>query len=229
MLAEGDLAEETCSLSWIRHLLSYLGTQLHDKVQIDRMMLALNSDKKPLSCCRQGALESGVDVAVHGPIPQAQFLGGLGIEARLDALLERATTEEQTELITGFNRLIGGQEQAMLQPDPGEKPSQLQEVTSAASEETGIQDPSSAEARFDQGSQERSSERREEGMGLTYKVMAMTSVDTPPPVPFSYKSLGAHEKTDPWCLLWAECWVAKATLWTLTEEGLSSLAIYNFG
>ena len=141
-------------------------------------------------------MESGVDVAVHGPIPQAQFLGGLGIEARLDALLERATTEEQTELITGFNRLVGGQEEPALQSDSREGASHLQEGTSAASEETGIQDPSSAEARFDQGSQERSSERREEGMGLTYKVMAMTSVDTPPPVPFSYKSLEAHAKID---------------------------------
>lgn len=91
------------------------------------------------SGCRQAVVQSGAAAEAHGPIPQAHFLAGLGIEARLDALLESAPPEQQNSLIEGFNRLVGG-------TDGGEG-------------ET-------------------------EGMGYTYKVMAITKEGQPPPIPF---------------------------------------------
>ena len=142
----------------------------------------------PPTSCRQGALESGVDVAVHGPIPQAHFLGGLGIEARLDALLEKATVEEQTSLITGFNRLVGGQEHSLLanQAVPiSEQEQEAKENSSHANAESeGQQAGGLAE-----GLEANDNTIEEEGMGFTYKVMALTSAGVAPPVPFSYKSL----------------------------------------
>ncbi len=144
---------------------------------------------------RQGALESGVDVAVHGPIPQAQFLGGLGIEARLDALLERATMEEQTSLINGFNRLVGSQEEALPQglsssSRPSDSRSGNLDRTIEGNEE---QEQSLPEVDQVQGIEGKGPSLLEEGMGLSYKVMAITSAGTPPPVPFSYKSLESSD------------------------------------
>lgn len=61
--------------------------------------------------CRQGAEDSRADVACHGPIPQAQFLEGLGARERLHALLEGAASDEEGEaLISGYSRLVGGPE-----------------------------------------------------------------------------------------------------------------------
>lgn len=63
--------------------------------------------------CRQGAQEGSTDAACHGPIPQAQFLEGLGIRERLQALLEGAASDEEGEaLISGYRRLIGGADAA---------------------------------------------------------------------------------------------------------------------
>ena len=48
-------------------------------------------------------------MACHGPIPQAQFLAGLGARERLQALLGAAQSDEEAEqLISGFERLVGG-------------------------------------------------------------------------------------------------------------------------
>ena len=63
--------------------------------------------------CRQGAEEGSTEVACHGPIPQAQFLTGLGAAERLQALLEAAQSDEEAEqLISGFERLVGGDSSA---------------------------------------------------------------------------------------------------------------------
>lgn len=140
-------------------------------------------------CHRQGALQSGVDVAVHGPIPQAHFLGGLGIEARLDALLERATVEEQASLVTGFNRLVGGQQDPVVKIQPKirtwQEPETSENSRDAAVENERRKVGGSAVGRPDT---EFVGNEEEEGMGFTYKVMALTAAGTAPPVPFSYKS-----------------------------------------
>lgn len=123
-------------------------------------------------------------MAVHGPIPQAQFLGGLGIEARLEALLQGASQAEQATLINGFNRLIGGQEkaaQAQIAPSlSGEISSQKEESTQASSSDTKTAN--------DQAVVEQMAEGRggveEEGMGFAYKVMAISQAGQPHPIPF---------------------------------------------
>ena len=61
--------------------------------------------------CRQGAEGGSADVACHGPIPQAQFLEGLGARERVHALLQSAASDEEREvLISGYSRLVGGPE-----------------------------------------------------------------------------------------------------------------------
>lgn len=47
------------------------------------------------------------NVGVHGPISQSQFLGSLGINFRVEALLEKCTDEEAESLRTGYWRLVG--------------------------------------------------------------------------------------------------------------------------
>lgn len=47
------------------------------------------------------------NVGVHGPISQSQFLGCLGINFRVEALLEKCTDEEAESLRTGYWRLVG--------------------------------------------------------------------------------------------------------------------------
>lgn len=48
------------------------------------------------------------DVSVHGPITQSQLLGFLGINFRIEALLENCTTDEQAEILrAGYWRLVG--------------------------------------------------------------------------------------------------------------------------
>lgn len=55
-------------------------------------------------------MQEGAPGAVcHGPITQQQLLQSLGIEVRLQALLEVAETEEQADtLIKGYQRLVAG-------------------------------------------------------------------------------------------------------------------------
>lgn len=53
---------------------------------------------------------AGAGAVMHGPISQAQLLLGLGMEVRLQRLLEEATPEEGEALIAGYERLVGGAE-----------------------------------------------------------------------------------------------------------------------
>ena len=131
-----------------------------------------------------------MDVAVHGPIPQAHFLGGLGIEARLDALLEKATVEEQSSLITGFNRLVGGQQDPTVKDKPevrGEQEPAILENNRDAAVGDEVQQASGSVV--ETTDTELGENEVEDGMGFTYKVMALTAATAAPPVPFSYKSL----------------------------------------
>jgi len=51
---------------------------------------------------------SGAAVKVHGPVSQANLLHSLGIQARLQQLVDNASTEEEAEgLIKGYWRLVG--------------------------------------------------------------------------------------------------------------------------
>ncbi|KAJ0100157.1 hypothetical protein Patl1_22117 [Pistacia atlantica] len=50
------------------------------------------------------------NVSVHGPITQSQFLGSLGINFRVEALLQNCTKEQPESLRTGYWRLVGDDE-----------------------------------------------------------------------------------------------------------------------
>ncbi|KAL5582388.1 hypothetical protein UlMin_014830 [Ulmus minor] len=56
---------------------------------------------------RHSAKEVSGDVSVHGPITQSQFLGSLGINFRVEALLQSCTDEQAESLRTGYWRLVG--------------------------------------------------------------------------------------------------------------------------
>lgn len=45
--------------------------------------------------------------AVYGPITQSQFLGALGINFRLESLVQNATDEQAEALQLGYWRLVG--------------------------------------------------------------------------------------------------------------------------
>ncbi|XP_020202866.1 protein arginine methyltransferase NDUFAF7 homolog, mitochondrial [Cajanus cajan] len=56
---------------------------------------------------RHSAEEASGEVCVHGPITQSEFLGGLGINFRVEALLQNCTEEQAESLRTGYWRLVG--------------------------------------------------------------------------------------------------------------------------
>ncbi|KAF1885412.1 hypothetical protein Lal_00029301 [Lupinus albus] len=56
---------------------------------------------------RHSAEEASGEVSVHGPITQSQFLGSLGINYRVEALLQNCTEEQAESLRTGYWRLVG--------------------------------------------------------------------------------------------------------------------------
>lgn len=71
----------------------------------------------------------GLPVACHGPILQTELLQGLGIVARLEALLEAAASDEERQaLISGAECIVGtgeGPEPEGPGPEgPGQRPPQ---------------------------------------------------------------------------------------------------------
>ncbi|KAK9107761.1 hypothetical protein Syun_023772 [Stephania yunnanensis] len=56
---------------------------------------------------RHSAEETSENVSIYGPISQSQFLGSLGINFRVEALLENCTDEQAESLRTGYWRLVG--------------------------------------------------------------------------------------------------------------------------
>jgi NADH dehydrogenase [ubiquinone] 1 alpha subcomplex assembly factor 7 len=63
---------------------------------------------------------SGVNAKVHGPISQANLLHSLGIQARLQQLVDNASTEEEAEgLIKGYRRLVGSGSSNSTNEDDG--------------------------------------------------------------------------------------------------------------
>ncbi|KAF8408047.1 hypothetical protein HHK36_007187 [Tetracentron sinense] len=69
---------------------------------------------------RHSAEEASVDVSVHGPITQSQFLGSLGINFRIEALLQNCTDEQAESLRAGYWQLVGDGE-APFWDGPDEK------------------------------------------------------------------------------------------------------------
>ncbi|KAL9668824.1 hypothetical protein QQ045_006364 [Rhodiola kirilowii] len=56
---------------------------------------------------KHAAEEASGEVSVHGPMTQSQFLGSLGINFRVETLLENCTDEQAESLRTGYWRLVG--------------------------------------------------------------------------------------------------------------------------
>ncbi|CAJ1933868.1 unnamed protein product [Sphenostylis stenocarpa] len=69
---------------------------------------------------KHSAEEASGEVSVHGPITQSQFLGSLGINFRVEALLQNCTKEQAEALRTGYWRLVGDGEAPFWEgPDEG--------------------------------------------------------------------------------------------------------------
>ncbi|KAH9676326.1 protein arginine methyltransferase NDUFAF7 [Citrus sinensis] len=56
---------------------------------------------------RHSAEEASERVSVHGPMTQSQFLGSLGINFRVESLLQNCTEEQAESLRTGYWSLVG--------------------------------------------------------------------------------------------------------------------------
>ncbi|CAN8255456.1 unnamed protein product [Cochlearia groenlandica] len=56
---------------------------------------------------KHSAEEASENVSVHGPMTQSQFLGSLGINFRVDALLQNCDDEQAESLRSGYWRLVG--------------------------------------------------------------------------------------------------------------------------
>ncbi|KAG9455964.1 hypothetical protein H6P81_000472 [Aristolochia fimbriata] len=59
------------------------------------------------ACIRHSAEEASEDVSVHGPMTQSQFLGLLGINFRVESLLQNCTDEQAESLRSGYWQLVG--------------------------------------------------------------------------------------------------------------------------
>ncbi|XP_068648173.1 uncharacterized protein [Aristolochia californica] len=59
------------------------------------------------ACIRHSAEEASEAVSFHGPMTQSQFLGLLGINFRVEALLQNCTDEQAESLRTGYWQLVG--------------------------------------------------------------------------------------------------------------------------
>lgn len=112
---------------------------------------------------RQGVEDSQAAASCHGPISQRQLLQSLGIEARLEALLQNATPAEADMLQTGYMRLVGGGK-------PSPPAGTILHGVEAAQKQSEGQEDSEADT--------------PDGMGLTYQALAITSSTAATPVAF---------------------------------------------
>jgi len=71
-------------------------------------------------CQKTNLVTHAGEVCIHGPITQSQFLGSLGINFRVEALLQNCTEEQAEALRTGYWRLVGDGEAPFWEgPDEG--------------------------------------------------------------------------------------------------------------
>ncbi|KAJ7523311.1 hypothetical protein O6H91_18G046300 [Diphasiastrum complanatum] len=68
-------------------------------------------------------IEAAAGASAYGPISQSQFLGQLGINFRLEALLKNASEEQAEALQEGYWRLVGDGVAPWLEEDDNSKPS----------------------------------------------------------------------------------------------------------
>lgn len=68
---------------------------------------------------RCAVADTGAPAACYGSISQAQLLLSLGIEARLEALLQGASEQQGEALTAGFARLVGSGEGAATPAEEG--------------------------------------------------------------------------------------------------------------
>ncbi|KAJ0252976.1 Protein arginine methyltransferase NDUFAF7 [Hirschfeldia incana] len=71
---------------------------------------------------KRSAEEASENVLVHGPMTQSQFLGSLGINFRVDALLQNCDDEQAESLRSGYWRLVGDGEAPFWEGDDEETP-----------------------------------------------------------------------------------------------------------
>ncbi|KAJ0079880.1 hypothetical protein Patl1_23563 [Pistacia atlantica] len=84
-----------------KHKFDHLGTaDLNAYVDF----ASVRHSAKEASCAEPCHL---ANVSVHGPITQSQFLGSLGINFRVEALLHNCIEEQVQSLRTGYWRLVG--------------------------------------------------------------------------------------------------------------------------
>ena len=124
-------------------------------------------------------------------MPQAYFLAGLGIEHRLDSLLKNSSESQQEVLIRGYNRIVGGDDNTnQLQQQSVESNQTLENVEDPklkTSDEEGngeFQRGKQVAAELEALGAKLKEAPEEEGMGYSYKVLAITSKNLPPPEPF---------------------------------------------
>ncbi|KFM25308.1 Ubiquitin-conjugating enzyme E2 27 [Auxenochlorella protothecoides] len=132
------------------------------------------SARVDFSALRQAARGAGQGVACHGPLTQASFLLGLGMGARLEALLRGADAGQARDLVAGFRRLVGVE---------GPRMSREAEDAGAAAG-GGEARGGAAGAAGHPGPTEGAEGEEEEGMGVSYKAMCISSSDLPVPAPF---------------------------------------------
>lgn len=116
---------------------------------------------------RAGVKKSGTDAVMYGPVTQAHFLKGLGIEYRLERLLEQAKEEELDGLIAGYRRLVEGSSVGGLRKGSG--------VKKKKGKESNIKDGSSCSG---------DGEMEYSGMGESYKAVCIAPKRAPTPVVF---------------------------------------------
>ena len=110
---------------------------------------------------RMAVTHSGASAMTHGPISQAKFLQGLGLETRLHQLLQAADEAQAVELISGYKRLVGA---THIKEDASEVSQGKAPAGTARSQHGGVE---------------------EEGMGQSYQAMCITPSGIDAPLPFS--------------------------------------------
>lgn len=112
---------------------------------------------------RWSVKRSGTNAVMHGPITQAELLGGLGIGTRLQQLLENANQEQEESLITGYLRLMNTRDNKSMKNQQNQSSPSGTETTAE-----GIDDPT----------------QQIEGMGDTYVAACICPKHIGVPIPF---------------------------------------------
>ena len=83
---------------------------------VDFGALRLAADGAAVRAAQEAGAGAKPAVRSYGPVTQRALLASLGIEARLNALLQRATDEQAEALIRGAQRLVGDDAEQAAEP-----------------------------------------------------------------------------------------------------------------